>query len=74
MVQTSTRLKIIICEIANSLRTDHWTQPKNYATLKQLTEVKDFISKDLVVKDDYNEFKSVTEKAVFEINSDIGTI
>ncbi len=47
---------------------------KNYATLKQLTEVKDFISKDLVVKDDYNEFKSVTEKAVFEINSDIGTI
>jgi hypothetical protein len=36
--------------------------------------VKDFISKDLVVKNEYNEFKTVTEKTLFEINSDIGTI
>jgi hypothetical protein len=27
-----------------------------------------------VVKDEYYEFKTVTEKSIFEINSDIGTI
>ena len=27
-----------------------------------------------MVKDVYNEFKTITEKTLFEINSDIGTI